>query len=423
MQLVRASRGVALSARLIVALLLLIGVALLLLPWQQTSPGDGRIAAFTPSERAQVVGAPIGGRILNWWVHEGSHVRKGDRLLELADNDPLILLRLQQERDATAARLAARELAIGAYERQRVALRSARTLELAAAEARVRVAQNRVKASEQELVAAKATATTAQLNVQRVEALANRGLASERDRELGVLAAAKAQSEVFAAQAALEGAGGEVLAKRAEVSAKGAELDGKLAKLGAELNSAEAEVQKARAELSQVEVRRARQAQMVVRAPREGSILRVVAREGADFVKAGDPLFVFVPTSEQRAVELWIDGNDVPLVDPGRIVRLQFEGWPAVQFSGWPAVAVGTFGGAVAFVDAAADGSGRFRVLVVPGAARWPDGRYLRQGARTKGWVLLDRVSLGYELWRQLNGFPKRLTPPKVEAKPGAKSG
>ena len=30
----------------------------------------------------------------------------------------------------------------------------------------------------------------------------------------------------------------------------------------------------------------------------------------------------------------------------------------------------------------------------------------LRQGVRTNGWVLLGQVPLGYELWRQINGFP-----------------
>ena len=57
------------------------------------------------------------------------------------------------------------------------------------------------------------------------------------------------------------------------------------------------------------------------------------------------------------------------------------------------------------------DGSGNFRVVVVPDNhfARedgWHDERYLRQGVRANGWVLLRRVPLGYEIWRQLNGFP-----------------
>lgn len=29
-----------------------------------------------------------------------------------------------------------------------------------------------------------------------------------------------------------------------------------------------------------------------------------------------------------------------------------------------------------------------------------------------KGWIVLDRVSLGFEIWRQLNGFPPSLQRP-----------
>jgi hypothetical protein len=37
----------------------------------------------------------------------------------------------------------------------------------------------------------------------------------------------------------------------------------------------------------------------------------------------------------------------------------------------------------------------------------WPDARFLRQGVKTKGWVLLNVVPLGFEVWRQFNGFPQ----------------
>jgi len=42
-------------------------------------------------------------------------------------------------------------------------------------------------------------------------------------------------------------------------------------------------------------------------------------------------------------------------------------------------------------------------------ASPWPDRNYLRQGAQAKGWVLLREVSLGFEIWRRLNGFPPAL--------------
>lgn len=124
--------------------------------------------------------------------------------------------------------------------------------------------------------------------------------------------------------------------------------------------------------------------------------------------KRATPLVTLVPDTAARAVALTIDGNDLPLVSPGEQVRLVFEGWPAIQFSGWPDLGRGTFGGRVAFVDATDNGKGGFRVVVVPDAnsGPWPPEAQLRQGVRARGWVMLGRVRLGYELWRQINGFP-----------------
>jgi hypothetical protein len=146
---------------------------------------------------------------------------------------------------------------------------------------------------------------------------------------------------------------------------------------------------------------------LVIRAPRDGTLFRMPIFERGQSVKEGDELFTIVPETTERAVELWIAGNDVPLVRSGDHVRLQFEGWPAVQFAGWPSVAVGTFGGRVVAVDATDNGKGKFRILIKQdGDQSWPSDVYLRQGVRTNGWVMLRQVSLGYEIWRQLNGFP-----------------
>ncbi|MES2461629.1 MAG: secretion protein HlyD, partial [Armatimonadota bacterium] len=102
------------------------------------------------------------------------------------------------------------------------------------------------------------------------------------------------------------------------------------------------------------------------------------------------------------------------LLAEGRTVRLQLAGWPALQFSGWPSVAVGTFAGKVSVIDAVDDGTARYRVIVRPDRERiasgkdqpWPPADTLRPGAEATGWILLDTVSLGFELWRQFNAFP-----------------
>ena len=40
----------------------------------------------------------------------------------------------------------------------------------------------------------------------------------------------------------------------------------------------------------------------------------------------------------------------------------------------------------------------------------------MRQGVRANGWVMLSRVRLGYEIWRQLNGFPPVLAKDQTAA-------
>lgn len=230
---------------------------------------------------------------------------------------------------------------------------------------------------EAKLSAAETAVETAQIDLRRTEDLFNQGLAARRDFELARI--------------------------------KVEELNAKVAEAAAELN--------------RVEVNIARQSVQIVRAPRSGVILRVNAGDAATFVSAGEVIATFVPDNARRAVEIFIDGRDVALVQPGAPVRLQFEGWPAVQFSGWPSVAIGIFDGVVTSVDPSAQASGRFRILVTedPDAENpWPDSNFVRFGAKARGWVLLEQVSVGYEVWRQLNNFPPNFTRETVDTGVGA---
>jgi membrane fusion protein, adhesin transport system len=140
-------------------------------------------------------------------------------------------------------------------------------------------------------------------------------------------------------------------------------------------------------------------------------VFRVPVNSPSQLVTRGQALLTIVPENNSRAVILQVEGLNAPLIVPGSRVRLQFEGWPVVQVSGWPRMSYGTFGGKVSFVDPADSGDGRFRVMVLPDETeqKWPDSRFLRQGSAVKGWVLLNEVSIGYEIWRVLNGFPPQL--------------
>jgi biotin carboxyl carrier protein len=84
--------------------------AMLFMPWMQTVTGEGRVVAFDAQERRQELSAPMDGRIQKWSVKEGDRVKKGDVILEMADNDPLILDRMSKERDSLEKKFEAIEL-------------------------------------------------------------------------------------------------------------------------------------------------------------------------------------------------------------------------------------------------------------------------------------------------------------------------
>lgn len=397
-------------------------IGLPLVPWQQSASGLGRVVAFAPVDREQIIEAPLKGRIVEWYVVEGQRVEAGDKIVALEDIDPNYVERLEANRDAAQARVTAADEQAKAYAAQADSLVDAQAVTVEAARLGVRMAEQELEAEKETYTGEEANFKTAQLNVARNRQLREEGLISKRDLELAELTFAKAKASLNKAKAAVTQAEANIMAKRAELIQKRAQAAAGIASSQAEAQKAASDVAKAREEVTKIEVDIARQNSRVVVAPRAGTILRILGSQGAKTVDMGTQLGILVPDTESRAVELFVDGNDAPLITPNREVRLQFEGWPAVQFVGWPSVAVGTFAGKVALVDALGRENGRFRIVVIPkdtAQESWPEPRYLRQGIKAKGWVLLDQVSLGYEVWRQLNGFPVSL-PAQPDKQPSA---
>lgn len=396
---------------LAIALLLVLFISplgLAVAPWQQSVPGTGRVSALTPVERQQSIDTPVDGRIVKWHVIEGSRVRKGDPIVEIADIDPDLPLRLRNERAAALDRI----WAIGQREAQLQArvfeIQQSLKNDIAAAQARVMQANDRVRAAEQSLEAAEARNLAAQQNRDRHRILFPKGLASRRQLEVAEAEAETAAADLRRAGAALDEARNFQRATEAERDRavnNGAAI---VRDATASTKSAKAESAAARQALQPIENRLQRQTTQTVLAPADGTVFRLLAQPGSAVLKAGDEIATFVPNTATPVVELAVNGNDMPLIAQGRRVRLQFEGWPAVQFVGWPSVAVGTFGGRVLLVDPTDNGQGKFRVMVEPDPTdkAWPSQTYLRQGVRVKGWVLLDTVPLAFEVWRQVNGFP-----------------
>jgi len=388
-----------LLARFLALLSVLLVLSLVVVPWQQSVRGSGRVIAFNPLDRRANIEAPVEGRVRRLNVVENQVVKQGDVLAEIQDNDPNLLLNLRLQHDAAIARKAAAEQRIVDLDLQ------IESQELAKPQA-VDAAQQRVNA-EQFVV------ETNEINARRMEQLLSTGDISRRDWELTKLALDSARANLAAAKAVLE--------------RTARDYDATIASTKASRGTAEAELATAARDIAAIDIQISKTEQQVVLAPRDGIVLNVAATEGA-YLKPGSPICVLIPQTDERFVEAWIDGMDMPLVAPrgseagsgvGSRVRLQFEGWPAVQFVGWPSVAVGTFGGEVMSIDAVDDGAGRFRIVIRPDPedAPWPGTQYLRQGVRVKAWVLLRTVPLWQEVWRQLNGFPPVVAPKEPSAK------
>ncbi|MFM1802427.1 MAG: hypothetical protein RJA81_1779 [Planctomycetota bacterium] len=413
-------------AGLILFCVILLPVALALIPWRQSVSGMGKIVALDPTERPQLIESPVSGRVTHWWVQEGNRVKAGDQLVEILDNDPNFMQRLMDQRTAISTKLKAYEEKINLNELQISLLEQARDLAVNSAKAQMDAAKERVDQAEQKLKAAQASLERDTLQVQRIRQLTREGLASTRDLEV-------AERDFKSSQALVGADIEEVDATRKQLDSKQADLDRILPAENAKIQDALgylqasiAELETTRKDLTDLEVKIERQKTQLITAPKDGIIFRILANQTlTGQVKEGDPLIQFVPDSETDVAEIYIDGNDTPLIHIGDPVRLQFEGWPAVQFVGWPSVSYGTFGGRVLLVDSTDSGQGKFRVLVQADLAEqaWPSNRYLRQGVKAKGFVLLREVRLGYEFWRRLNGFPPVVSDDEPEEGESGKSG
>jgi multidrug resistance efflux pump len=409
LQLVQSSRLARQLAALLLVLLLLSIVSMLLLPWQQSARGTGRVVAFVPQERQQSVMSPIKGVVSRVAdnLSEGIWVRRGDVIVEIEPTAANLSNQLAAQMRDMETKLETARVQAEVYGRNVIDFRAAREAALDAADELIAAAQAKWDAKQRLLPGYEAKELRAQLNYDRQRGLFEKGIKPEKEMELMREDFYVAKSQRESVQRDIEAAHQEWKAKQNERIQKEREWDAKVDYARAMQQDALGKLATIQKEQREIEIKLSELDRLVIEAPRDGTLFRLPVYERGQTIKEGDHLFTIVPDTSERAVELWLSGNDTSLVRAGDHVRLQFEGWPAVQFAGWPSVAVGTFGGRVMAIDPTDDGTGKFRIQVVQeGEDDWPSDRYLRQGVRANGWVMLNQVSLGYEIWRQLNGFP-----------------
>ncbi|MEC7754058.1 HlyD family efflux transporter periplasmic adaptor subunit [Roseivirga sp. UBA1976] len=406
-----------LLAKVLVSISLVFFV-LLFFPWQQNIRGKGKVTAFSPGQRPQSVESAIAGRIEAWHVIEGQFVEKGDTILTLSEVkddyfDPQLLQRTQEQIEAKRQSIDSKKEKITQLENQIEALQNLMKVKLEQAQNKLRQSRFKLTSDSVDYEAEKVRYANQEnifyRNKQRYEA-GNIALTKFQELESKYQ---EAKMKLISAENKFLESKTEVINARVNITGVEAEYQDKISKARSDLNNTAAEVFEAEADLAKLENQfsnyQIRTQNYQLRAPQSGYVVKALKAGVGETIKEGESIVQIISENPRLAVEMYVKAMDVPLIQKGRKVRIEFDGWPALQFSGWPSVSVGTFGGVVQVIDRVESRPGEFRILVTPDPAEeeWP--QQLRMGSGTKGWVMLDNVPVWYEIWRQLNGFPPSL--------------
>lgn len=400
--------------------------ASMFLPWTQNVRSEGKVTTLTPEQRPQTVHALIDGRIQRWFVQEGDQVSIGDTLAVIAEInnaylDPLLISRTEQQLQAKEQTVQAYMSKVTALDQRIDALIQTRRLKMQQAQNKIEQGRLKVTGDSIELVAAQTNLAIAQRQFDRTERLYNDGLKSLTDLEAKQLSLQKSQADAISRESVLLASQNELINAEVELTSISAQYVDDIAKAESEkfsalsaLYEAEATVTKIQNDFTNYQIR---EGMYIIRAPQSGFITEVIRTGIGEAVKGGEPILTIAPNDVDLAVEMYVEPVDLPLMDIGREVQIQFDGWPAVVFSGWPNTSYGTYSGRVYAIDRVINKNGKFRLLVAPDAAREPWPSALRVGGGASSMILLDDVAVGYELWRQINGFPPNFYTP-TEPKP-----
>ncbi len=420
------------SGRVLLRLLVIFSILFLItlfLPWTQNVRAMGEVTTLQPNQRPQGVQTVIGGQIKQWYVREGDFVESGDTILWLSETkdayfDTSLLDRTRAQVNAKEMSLQSYQAKIDALADQMDAMRESVRLRTEQAQNKLRQSQLTVASDSMDLQAAQLNTEIAREQYERMEELYKQGLKSLTELENRRNTYQQAQAKLISAENKLLASRNDVINARVELNAIQAKLRDDIAKASSDRFSAlsgrfdaEAGVAKLENEFSNYE---RRTDLYYLRAPQSGYVTQILSAGIGETLSAGQEVVTIVPAEYQLAVELFVRPIDLPLMEKGLPVNIQFDGWPAIIFSGWPNTSYGTYRGTIVAIDRVINPNGEYRIMVAPDTQEkdWPEA--LRVGSGANALILLKDVPIWYELWRKINGFPADLYTPSKNAPPVA---
>lgn len=401
-------------------------LVILFLPWTQNITGYGKVTTLMPGQRPQNIQSQIPGRVEQWFIREGDYVKAGDTILRISEVKSDYFdsklsertnLQLQAKNESSKAYLNK----IEALDNQLKALEEELNLKLQQASNKILQSHLKVKSDSIELEAALTNQSIAQKQYDRVVALNLEGLKATRDVEDKKLKLQMAQAKYIAQQNKLLESQNNVLNAELELSRIKASYGDKLSKVKSDLYSAKSLELNNRVEVSKLEnsfENYSRRGDLLwVRAPQDGYVNKIYKAGIGESFKEGENLLTITPAQFDLAVETYVRPIDMPLMNIGEKVRVQFDGWPAIVFNGWESVSYGTYGAIVVALENDISPNGKYRVMLSPDPEDHPWPKELRVGSGAMTIALLNDVPIWYEIWRQVNGFPPDFYKPQTSNK------
>ena len=409
---------------------LIVAIAILFLPWTQNIKAPGKVTTLRPQQRPQELNSIIAGKIEKWYVREGDMVKEGDTILKITEVkedylDPELISRTGEQIEAKEATVGNYKDKASAIQRQLQALYEGRILKLSQLRIKIQQATFYVQSDSMALEAAKNELSIAQAQFKRQKELYDQGLKSLTELEQRNQALQNSQAKMVSAENKFLAAKNELQNAIIELSTTDREYNEKISKAESErfgtlsqATSGEGDVAKLRNQYKNYLIR---SGFYFITAPQSGQITKTIRAGIGEVVKEGEMMVQIVPQEFEYAIEMYISPLDLPLLHKGEKVRIQFDGFPAIVFSGWPNASVGTFGGVISAIDNNISENGKFRILVAQDITDKPWPKNMRLGGGAIGFALLNNVLVGYELWRQFNGFPPDFyTPENTNTSKGA---
>jgi multidrug resistance efflux pump len=393
-------------------------IILMFFPWQQNVDGKGQLTALTPKDRPQTIQSPIAGRIDEWFVREGQFVKRGDTIVVLTEIkekflDPEMVPRLKQQVGAKEGVISSTMEKADALAQQINALSSSLQFKLKQAQNKVIQARLKVRSDSIDLESERVQFAIADTQLNLGKGLFNKGFISLIEFQKRQEKFQQSTAKLISQENKLLDSKNSLINAQIELNAIRADYMEKTAKAESDRNATLAYVAEAEGDLAKLENEYSsmlmRSSFYIIRAPQDGYIVKAVRAGIGENLKDNDPVVTIMPAKPELAAEMYIRAMDLPLLQRGNKVRVQFDGWPAIVFSGWPGASVGTFGGIVSNIDAVESDNGLFRVLVSPDPAEEPWPEQLKIGSGVYSWAMLDNVPVWFEIWRQLNGFPPNI--------------